>query len=245
MLKMKQTIYLAVSLAFAILVGFILFDQQKNSNLSFSDFGASLPKNYEVFGIDISHHQGEIDWNQVVDMKIGKDSIQFVFLKLTEGLNFKDDYAAINMKKLQELEVPFGTYHFYRPNQSAAKQANFFVENYMKTALKPVLDIELQGQLKASSLIDSVSVFLQIVHDKLKVRPIIYTYESFYVDFFKSSPLSKEWFWIANYTGQSKAFEVSNIIAWQFTDKGTIDGIKEKADLNIGKSNFWKAAKWE
>lgn len=242
---MKQAVYLVISLALAILIGFIMFDQRKQSNLTFSDFGTLLPKQGQILGVDISHHQGEIDWDQVFDMKIGNDSIQFVFFKLTEGTDFKDKYATINRKKLNELGVPFGTYHFYRPNQSAIIQANFFVENYKKTKLKPVLDIELQGHLKSLALIDSISIFLQIIERKLNIRPIIYTYESFYTDFFQKSSLSEEWFWIANYTGKSDIFELPNTIAWQFTDKGTVDGIQEKVDLNIGKSNFWKATKWE
>ncbi|MFK8039163.1 MAG: glycoside hydrolase family 25 protein [Crocinitomicaceae bacterium] len=241
---MRQNVYLIISLALAIFVVLLLFDQRNHSNLTFPDFGAALPAHYQVLGIDVSHHQGQINWEQVSKMKIKNDSIQFVFLKLTEGVDFKDKYALVNRKALDQREVPYGGYHFYSPGKSAILQAKFFVENYTKSKLKPVLDIEVKGQLSVQSLNDSIIVFLNFVEQQLNVRPIIYTYESFFTDFFQTSSLAKEWFWIANYTGSSNVFESPNVIAWQFTDKGTIDGIKEKVDLNTAKPNFWKAAAW-
>lgn len=40
---------------------------------------------YPVQGIDVSHHQNEIEWN-----KIDKSKIRFVFIKATEGGDFKE-----------------------------------------------------------------------------------------------------------------------------------------------------------
>lgn len=226
------------------IVTFLIFEEKKKSNLTFPDFGASLPEKHQILGIDVSHHQGHINWNLVLSMKIKSDSIQFVYLKLTEGVDFNDKHAEKNTKALAKVGMPHGVYHFFNPERSAVKQAEFFVKNCPRTFLKPVLDIELQGNLSAHALIDSVTVFLSYVESKLKVRPIIYTYESFYTDFFLLSKLAKEWFWIANYTGKSAAFKKSNTIAWQFTDKGTVNGIDENVDLNSAKPSFWKVAEW-
>lgn len=222
------------------IIGFIIFQERKKTNLTFPDFGAALPENHHILGIDISHHQGGINWDLASKMRIGSDSIQFVYLKLTEGTDFKDKRSKQNQKKLKEMKVPFGVYHFYNPKKGATEQAKFFIENFKISDLRPVLDIEVQGNLKSTALVDSVTVFLSTVDSILSIRPIIYTYESFYNDFFSESTLSKEWFWIANYTGSSKAFKRQNVIAWQFTDKGTVDGILEKVDLNTAKPNFWK-----
>lgn len=226
------------------IVSFMIFEERKKSNLTFPDFGASLPEYHQVMGIDVSHHQGHINWDLALKMKIGRDSVQFVYLKLTEGIDFKDKHAEKNLQALQKSGISHGVYHFYSPSKSAIRQARFFANNCPKTTLKPVLDIELQGKLSATALVDSITVFLREVNEILGVNPIIYTYESFYSDFFMKSALEKEWFWIANYTGKSKAFKKANTVAWQFTDQGTIDGIEEKVDLNTAKPSFWKVAAW-
>lgn len=242
---MKNNAFLLISIVLIGVIGYVVFEERKKSNLTFPDFGAALPKHHEILGIDVSHHQGKIDWDMVLKMKITSDSIQFAFIKLTQGVDFKDKDADRNGKALRKAALPFGFYHFYNPHESASAQAKYFIENLTKTDLRPVLDIEIKGELTKSQLIDSVVVFMKIVEKQVGVNPIIYTYESFYTDFFAESTLGKEWFWIANFTGKSAAFDQQNVITWQFTDKGTVDGISEKVDLNTAKPNFWKVAVWE
>jgi len=240
----KQNFYLFVSILLVATVGFIIFQERKKTNLSFPDFGTALPENHQILGIDVSHHQGEINWDLVSKMRIGNDSIQFVYLKLTEGIDFKDKRSKQNQKKLRKMNIPYGVYHFYNPKLNATDQAVFFAKNCSPSDLRPILDIEIKGELKPAALVDSVKVFINTIDSILNIRPIIYTYESFYNDFFSKKTLAKEWFWIANYTGVSNAFKKSNVVAWQFTDKGTVDGISEKVDLNTAKPNFWNVANW-
>ena len=240
---MKQNIYLLVSLVLVVLVGYMVI-QSQHTRLTFSNFGAVLPENHKILGIDVSHHQGQIDWNMVTSMSVKGDTIAFVYLKLSEGVDFKDSEAENNISTLSETDLPFGVYHFFRPQLSASKQADFFAKNCPKSYLKPVIDVEVNGDLSAKQLIDSVKVFLNAVEKTLKVRPLIYTYESFYNDYFKSSTLKEEWFWIANYTRKSKVYNDKHTLAWQFSESGTIDGISEKVDLNTAKTKFWEAAKW-
>ncbi len=241
---MRQTFYLAVSVFLVSIVSFMVLQTRKGSNLIFPDFGATLPQSHQILGIDVSHHQGHINWELALAMTIKRDSISFIYLKLTEGTDFKDEQSEVNLNTLSKTIQPYGVYHFFRPNKSAIAQANYFIKHCPKTILKPVLDIELQGELNAEPLVDSVLVFLDEVEKQLKVRPMIYTYESFYNDFFKSSILEPEWFWIANYSGKSRVFNNSNTIVWQFSENGTVDGITEKVDLNTAKPNFWEVSKW-
>lgn len=49
---------------------------------------------YPIRGIDISHHQGKIDWN-----KVKGEGFNFVFIKATEGGNFKDPEFDRNWKE--------------------------------------------------------------------------------------------------------------------------------------------------
>jgi len=106
-----------------------------------------------------------------------------------------------------------------------------------KGDLPPVLDIE---KLPSDQSMDSLKVglrrWLKRVENHYKVKPIIYSGESYYSDF-----LMKEFrdypFWIANYN-----YSVGNIkedwMFWQFTEKAEILGIKGLVDVNVYNGNI-------
>ena len=58
----------------------------------------SYPEGYEIHGIDISHHQGKINWQELKDHgMIDKFPVRFVMIKATEGAtrvdpNFEDNF---------------------------------------------------------------------------------------------------------------------------------------------------------
>ena len=92
-----------------------------------------------IEGIDVSNHQGHIDWAAVADA--GK---AFAFMKATEGLGFIDPFLALNWSQSKEHGLCRGAYHFARPELgSGAAQAEFFLSTL---ALEPgdllALDLE-------------------------------------------------------------------------------------------------------
>ena len=101
-----------------------------------------------------------------------------------------------------------------------------------------MLDVEKNSNYSKSRLLDSVYVFIKTFNELVKMKPIIYTYESFYHDYFEGSYLKHELFWIANYNGETQLIEEENVIVWQFSEKGTVNGIETKVDLNVAKSKF-------
>ncbi|MDE6377369.1 MAG: hypothetical protein K2K72_01335, partial [Duncaniella sp.] len=64
---------------------------------------------YETVGIDISAHNGEIDFNKVRD-----EGVKFVIVKATEGGTFKDRRFIENIRKAREAGLKVGAYHFFR-----------------------------------------------------------------------------------------------------------------------------------
>lgn len=231
-----------------ILVGLTIFITLKQKNITpvfYSTFGVTIPNNVKLLGIDVSHHQGNINWNDVQNMKINGDTIQFVYLKVTEGISHKDRKYKTNRKALDSKALKVGVYHFFSPNKNVIKQVNHFTTSFKKTTLKPVLDIETIGDLTKKEIVTAVLLFLNETEKRIGVRPIIYTYSSFYKDYFKATSLDSELFWIANYSSKCKLCDQDNVIAWQFSEKGTINGISEKVDLNSAKANFWKHVIWK
>ena len=105
----------------------------------------SYPEGYEIHGIDISHHQGRIDWDELKDNGTINDSpIRFVMIKATEGSTQTDENFHDNFYQAREHGFTRGAYHFYSVHTPAYQQAAHF----MKTVklengdLPPVLDVE-------------------------------------------------------------------------------------------------------
>lgn len=186
-----------------------------------------------VVGIDVSQYQGKINWADVDSIgRIRK--IEFVFIRSTAGKDKVDSRFKENWREVKQHNILRGAYHYYRPNENSVEQAN----NFIKTVklengdLPPVLDIE---QIPSKQSLDSLKVglkrWLTTVEKHYKVRPIIYSGESYYTDFLQEE-FSEYTFWIANYN-----FFVERIkgewLFWQFTDKGTVNGIKGDVDVNI------------
>jgi GH25 family lysozyme M1 (1,4-beta-N-acetylmuramidase) len=65
-------------------------------------------------GIDVSHHQGAIDWSQVAGA-----GTRFAFAKATEGRSYVDPTYATNKAGAALSGVVFGAYHFARPDDTA------------------------------------------------------------------------------------------------------------------------------
>ncbi len=237
--------YLVASVFLALLIIYMVVKSERNSLSLYTSFGVSLPYQANILGIDVSHHQGVVEWNAVDSMKIGNDSLQFVYLKVTEGNNFTDSEYKRNRDKLNQMALKVGVYHFLSPVSSVESQAAHFTNSFERTTLKPVLDVETIGDLTKDQLVNRVSEFLDQVELNLNVRPIIYTYESFYLDYIKGTKLESEFFWIANYNPTCTICDQDNVLLWQFSEQGTVNGISEKVDLNSANANFWDNIIWE
>ena len=184
-------------------------------------------------GFDVSHYQGEIKWEQI-DSVEHKFPLKFVLIRATAGNDKKDIQFENNWIGAKKYHFIRGAYHYYRPNENSIQQANNFIKTVTlhKRDLPPILDIE---QLPKEQSIDSLKIglkrWLQKVEAHYKIKPIIYTGERYYKDFLKDE-FKGYTFWIANYN-----FFVEDIqddwTFWQFTEKATLNGIKENVDLNI------------
>ncbi len=191
-----------------------------------------------VAGIDISEYQEEIDWDNLGDIE-DVFKINFVYIRATAGSNRIDKMFKSNWDKCTKNNIIKGAYHYYRPNENSIEQANLFINTVTlkKGDLPPVLDIE---QLPKVQSIDSLKLglkrWLTQIENHYKMKPIIYSGESYYTDFLKKD-FSEYQFWIANYNLWQKNPE-NNWLMWQFTDKAKINGINATVDVNLLNGDF-------
>lgn len=187
----------------------------------------------KAFGFDVSEYQSTINWEETYSIDEAFE-LSFVFIRATAGSDKLDRRFKDNWKGAEERQLIRGAYHYYRPNENSIAQADNFIKNVQlkKGDLPPVLDIE---KLPKTQSIDSLKVglrrWLNRVEAHYKVKPIIYSGESYYTDFlkkeFKEYPL-----WIANYNFWRNDLE-SDWLFWQFTEKAQITGIPGMVDVNI------------
>ena len=84
---------------------------------------ANYPKGYEIHGIDISHYQGEINWDALRDAQIEGCPLRFVMIKATEGSSRLDENFKENFMQAREYGFIRGAYHFWSNKSSARSQA--------------------------------------------------------------------------------------------------------------------------
>lgn len=190
-----------------------------------------------IFGIDVSHYQGHINWNKVSD---SHHPIEYAFIRATMGIDGKDRWFNRNWKNAKKHQYLRGAYHYYRPNEDSDKQ----VENFIKSVklrpgdMPPVLDIESLGNRSHHQVREGVLNWLQKIEAHYGIRPIVYTGRTFYRNYL-TGYLDDYPLWIASYSGK----HMLEGIDWdfhQFTEKVRVTGIQHKTDGNDFNGSYSK-----
>ncbi|MBQ3363186.1 MAG: hypothetical protein IJG42_04490 [Muribaculaceae bacterium] len=192
---------------------------------------ALTPANVVYDGIDVSKHQGKINWDA-----IKKNSrIKYVYIKATEGSDLVDECYQRNIREARQAGLKVGSYHYLSNRSSVTTQFKNFATtaNRDEQDLIPVIDVEVCKQWSAQQLRDSLMVFARMVEDYYGCKPIIYTYETFFKSYlgkaFAHYPI-----FIAKYPKNPD--DKPNIngvkwLIWQFSETGRINGINGYVDL--------------
>ena len=202
----------------------------------------TYPEGYEIHGIDISHYQGEIDWEELRDKGKIKDSpIRFIMIQATEGSTQIDPMFKSNFHQSREHGFTRGAYHFWSNKSSGREQAEHFIRN-VKLAegdLPPVLDVENKPKTQTKEEFqESVLTWLRLVEQRYKVKPIIYTYYKFKMQYLEDSVFNEYPYWIAHYYVDKVEYK-GEWKFWQHTDCGKLPGIKGYVDFNIYNGSYY------
>lgn len=220
-----------------------LLKRENGNSLPVSSFGIIMPKGYAVHGIDVSKHQGTIDWKRVSRMNKNGISISFAFIKATEGITRQDHKFEANWKQAAQNNILRGAYHFYYPSRDADKQADNFIKTVKLSDgdLPPVVDIELSNGRSAKKITEGLKVFIERLEKHYSVKPIIYTNINFYNTYLKGS-FEEYPLWIAGYFDHDRFYNEFNTpwILWQHSERGKVDGIRGNVDFNVYKGSLEK-----
>ncbi len=188
-----------------------------------------LSTSEKSFGIDISHYQGTINWDEV---NSSAHPIEYVFVRATMGANGKDKQFKRNWKATKRSGYIRGAYHYYRPNENSILQFQNFVRTVELSVgdFPPVLDIEEMGKYGEENIISGILNWLKLAEEHYGIKPIVYTGSNFYHQFLKGH-IEDYPLWIAAYSGPHRLKGVS----WsfhQFSDKMRVKGINSFVDGN-------------
>lgn len=184
-------------------------------------------------GIDVSHHQGTIDWGKVA----GDTCVKFVYIKATEGSTYVDSLYEVNINGARKAGLKVGSYHFLTSSSTVTAQFDNFKKNVKirEQDLIPIIDIEQEGITgwNKEQLQDSIVHFIALLKNYYGKEPMLYCLSQFYRD--NLSPRFNRYrLFIAKYGLISDMdVGVNSHTIWQHSNQGIVDGIPVDVDLDM------------
>jgi len=190
------------------------------------------PQNDTIFGIDVSHYQGKIDFTKI------DSSIKFVIIKVSEGNKIIDSKFDHNWNSCSLIK---GGYHFFRPQISGKSQALLYLSKIKLDSgnIRPIIDVEHTRfwNKKRNRLvgIKNLKEMIEVIKDSTCLEPIIYTGGFFWDHYILPYYQDKHTFWVADYRKKKlpKVPKDSDYVIWQYTCRGKVNGIKGRVDKNM------------
>ncbi len=195
---------------------------------------------YPVAGLDVSKHNGEIDFEQVVD-----DDYQFVFIKASEGKTYRDEAFARNYKAARDAGLKVGAYHFFRKNRTGKEQADNFLGAIGSRELDLPLVIDLEDDwgngatTSRDTALERVMAMIGILKDK-GYDVMIYTNKDGYDKYYKGM-LGDCDLWLCSFTSPDLQPDLPHRFQ-QYSHEGEVMGVKGDVDLNVfrGSKKEWE-----
>ena len=128
-----------------------------------------------LLGIDVSNHQGNIDWNSVRGSEI-----VYACTKATEGTYYQDVWFPHNWSGIKSAGIIRGAYHFFRANYDADAQAQYFL-SYVQAqgGFGPgdfiMLDVESADNQSADTVVNGAAEWVKTVRQRTRKTVFLYT----------------------------------------------------------------------
>ncbi|MBB3351378.1 glycosyl hydrolase [Rhizobium sp. L9] len=192
---------------------------------------------YPIQGIDVSHHQGDIDWKTVA----AQPNVRFAIMKATEGGDHKDSRFAENWQRAGDAGLVRGAYHFFtfcRPGKDQAQNVLATVPKAPRT-LPIAIDLEFVGNCNKVPTVEEMATEVNAFVTELKgifpEKPIFYVTQEFFDQYLKGNEarFPEHYLWLRSVFKEPTQVGCSRWSVWQFADNGAVNGIRGPVDLNV------------
>lgn len=191
-------------------------------------------------GIDVSEHQGLIDWetvSQYVDFAI----IRIGYRGYTGGSLVLDGYYANNIARATECGVPVGVYFYSQATtyEEGVEEANFVLNNLGDYGLAYPIVLDREDPMQEDARTNDMTAeqhtqaalgFLETIAASGH-RAMVYTNRTYFALYFQIEEVYKYPVWYAQYADEPDwpyEFDI-----WQYTESGTVPGINGPVDMNL------------
>jgi GH25 family lysozyme M1 (1,4-beta-N-acetylmuramidase) len=172
-----------------------------------------LPHVERPLGVDISHHQGTMNW-----AKTKAAGAWYAFIKATQRLNYTDPQFIINWQGAKAAGLLTAPYHFFLPTYDPIAQAEYFVSVVKATGrdsdLPYVLDVEEGGSTAGFS--DMVKACLNRIHQLTGRKPLLYCGIYYANHYLTTVTPAQADLWIANWTIKNDPYMPAEWDKWHF-----------------------------
>ncbi len=199
-------------------------------------------------GIDVSKHQGTINWDLVA-----QDGVEFAFIRVgnrgygSSGKLVEDGYFDANMKGAQAAGIKVGVYLYSQAinEDEVLEEANFVLQKIAPYQLDcpVVFDVEKVssgGRMNDISLEERTHLtrlFCQTI-ENAGYRPMIYYNTEMAALMLDLAQLEEYDKWFAAYT--DTLYFPYEYKVWQYSATGSVQGINTEVDLNISLAPLWE-----
>lgn len=208
----------------------VLFHQEEIGGKARSRAKAAYNPNATRTGIDVSHHNGTIDWEKVKD-----SGVDFVIIRCGYGKDEKgqdDKQWSRNVSECERLGIPFGVYlySYAKDTQSAQSEAQHVLRliNGHRLTYPVYYDMEDDSTL-GSDFASIATTFCNAM--KNAGYPVgVYASLSWWNNYLTDSCFEGWYRWVAQYNNSCQY--KGNYAMWQYTSKGSVSGITTDVDMN-------------
>ena len=189
-------------------------------------------------GIDVSNHNGKINWS-----KVKSDGVELVYIKATEGTTYQDLGLENHYQGAKSVGLSTGFYHFLVGTSQPESQAHNFYNQIKdkKNDLIPCLDIEVSG----FDVGDYALRFLKKFKELSGMNMVIYTGAYFSRDNLPMEIKQNYPLWLAHYGVEPWKSNLvtlagfTTLVGHQYTEKGKVNGISTDVDMNVFNENIF------
>ena len=194
------------------------------------------PARFPIRGVDVSRHQGEIDWAGVAS-----EGWRFAYLKASEGGDWRDPRFEANRQGARAAGLPWGAYHFYTFCRPVEDQVAWFLEVLGEDPgdLPPVLDVEMGGNCATrpppAELAEGVARWTEAVEAATGRPVMLYILPEQLERLVGDAPaLRGQALWVRDsFAGPPAPVRGQPWVLWQYHARAWVRGIRAFTDLNV------------
>ncbi|MGB4985199.1 MAG: GH25 family lysozyme, partial [Erysipelotrichaceae bacterium] len=147
-----------------------------------------------------------------------------------------DDKALYYLENLKKFNIKYGIYYYgYSDNEALALEEAKFVQGLIKEYdIKPTLGVYYDAEeswIGLSNYEVVVPTFVEYLSNWRYDVGVYGNYHAFYKSYLNSDVIKQFPLWVANWSSFYPSGDLPKI--WQYSDSGSVDGIKGKVDMNV------------